>query len=198
MLLFRPIGLYELEWIHFHKFKSFKDRFISGATFDLLLDEEIAEKIARESYPKEEAFGFAGYVARIDVDSEYISKFVAEDTQDVRVPVLDFDEFNSHINGDIEVTHAFQSKEYLQRFREGSAWDWTLKHVQSVTWRLIDFIKCHEHCDVCQSTLCSEHPANTGSDWQTAFSGELDEVEYFLCPPCFAVFQDIGNMKLEK
>ncbi len=202
MILYRPVGLFELKKISNLEFKGFPPRFETQPIFYPVLNEGYAIQIAKEWNTTDKTSGYVGYVTRFEVDDAYVSRFERQvvgnqSHEELWVPSEELEEFNSHIVGKIEVTQAFHSQEFLQGLRlEGERWNQELELVQSIIWQpKVDF-KCHEHCDACQSKLCSEHPAGTGVDWQTGYSGKKDGVEYFLCPPCFALFQELSEPNL--
>lgn len=203
MLLYRPVGRFELEKIANLEFKGFPPRFETQPIFYPVLNEGYAVQIAKEWNTTDKTSGYVGYVTRFEVDDEYVSKFQRQvvgnqSHEELWVPSEELKEFNAHIIGKIEVTQAFHSQKFLQDFwLKGDRWNRELELVQSIAWQpKVDF-KCHEHCDACQATLCSEHPGGTGIDWQNGYVGVKDEVEYFLCPPCFALFQELSEPTLE-
>lgn len=114
MTLYRPVGHFELELIRQLDFKSFPPRLEIQPIFYPVLNEEYAIYIAKEWNTTDKASGYIGYVTRFEVDDEYVSKFEVQVVgarihEELWVPAEELDEFNSHILGEIEVIHVFQS-----------------------------------------------------------------------------------------
>ena len=190
MFLFRPVGYYELELIRQLEFKAFPPRLEIQPIFYPVLNENYAVQIASEWNTRDKASGYVGYVTRFEVDDEYLSKFErkivgAKVHEELWVPSEELDEFNSHMLGKIEVTQAFHSLSYLEKFGflKDDAQATVLKEM---TWNHDESITCHEHCSACLAYLCSEHARLTGNSWQSAYvATHPDNYHWHLCPPCF-------------
>jgi len=109
MILYRPVGLKELELIAHAQFKAFPPRLPIQPFFYPVLNFEYAAQIAREWNTKDPVSGFAGFVTKFEVADDYVSRFPIQIVgssrvhQELWVPAEAMDEFNSHIIGAIEV-----------------------------------------------------------------------------------------------
>jgi hypothetical protein len=75
MILYRPIGLKELELIAQADFKAFPPRLAHQPIFYPVLNFEYARQIAAEWNTKDEASGYVGFVTQFAIDPGYIQKF---------------------------------------------------------------------------------------------------------------------------
>ncbi len=118
MILFRPVGLKELELIAQSDFKAFPPRLEIQPIFYPVLNFEYAAQIAREWNTKDPVSGFVGFVTEFEVDDEYASKFEVQIVggarvhQDLWVPAEELAEFNSHIVRTIKVTASFAGPDF--------------------------------------------------------------------------------------
>ena len=115
MLLFRPVGIHELNLIRDSGFKAFPPRLEIQPIFYPVLNEEYAVQIAREWNTRDKASGYIGFVTQFEVDDAYVAKFErqivgARMHEELWVPAEELDEFNAHIIGKIEVIHTFQGE----------------------------------------------------------------------------------------
>ena len=113
-ILFRPVGRKELELVAESGFRAFSPRLEWQPIFYPVLNEEYATFIAREWNTKDAASGFAGFVLRFAVRTEFISEFKVQKVGSVTaLRVVDsggkLAEFNSNIVGEIEVISSFQA-----------------------------------------------------------------------------------------
>jgi hypothetical protein len=113
IVLFRPVGKKELELIERDGFRSFPPRLPHQPIFYPVLTEEYATFIAQEWNTRDEASGFAGYVLRFSVNSEYLKQFDVQKVGSTSaleywIPAERLDEFNEQIVGIIEVIHSFE------------------------------------------------------------------------------------------
>lgn len=211
MVLFRPVGQSELQKISRLDFEGFPPRFETQPIFYPVLNEEYAIQIAREWNTKDEASGYAGYVTRFEVDDEYVSKFErrvvgAQVHEEVWVPSEELDEFNSHIRGPIEVIQAFRSiafvrKQMDMRGTTGEEWTELVEYWKSGAWVYFKEVACHENCQLCMASLCTDHAKPTGDDFKDAYLRTVVDpnqinFEYFLCPPCFSALSYEFELKL--
>ncbi|HEX8234596.1 MAG TPA: hypothetical protein VF600_01450 [Abditibacteriaceae bacterium] len=116
MILYRPVGLKELELIAESDFKSFPPRLLEQPIFYPVLNFEYAARIAGEWNTT--SGSFAGFVTKFEVDDEYARCFdvqvVGDRThQELWVPAEDLEEFNRHIVGSITVEEAFYGKQFV-------------------------------------------------------------------------------------
>jgi hypothetical protein len=118
MILFRPVGLKELELIAQSGFTAFPPRLAIQPIFYPVLNFEYAAQIAREWNTKDPVSGFVGFVTQFEVENEYISKFEVQIVGSVNVHrelwvyAEELPEFNSHIIGQIKVTASFVGPNY--------------------------------------------------------------------------------------
>jgi hypothetical protein len=110
MLLFRPVGLEELRLIYEADMRAFPPRLPDQPIFYPVTNEGYAIQIARDWNTK--AGTKAGFVTRFSVGDAYASKFErrvvgAKEHEELWVPAEELAEFNTHIDGAIEVVGAF-------------------------------------------------------------------------------------------
>ncbi len=110
MLLFRPVGMLELEKIYETDMRDFPPRLAEQPIFYPVLNFGYAALIARDWNTKTNSF--AGYVTQFEVEESYISKFEshnvgAKEHEELWIPAEELAEFNSHIVGSIIVTGAY-------------------------------------------------------------------------------------------
>lgn len=115
MILFRPVGLKELEFIAQSGFTAFPPRLAIQPIFYPVLNFEYAAQIAREWNTKDPVSGF---VTPFEVEKEYVSKFEVQIVGSVRihqelwVHAEELPEFNQHIVGQIKVIASFVEPNY--------------------------------------------------------------------------------------
>ncbi|MEO7716168.1 MAG: hypothetical protein ABIY70_08190 [Capsulimonas sp.] len=112
--LFRPVGVKELELIRESGYRAFPPRLSFQPIFYPVLNEGYAAQIARDWNTQDEASGYAGYVTRFQVDSEYLARYeikIVGGSQHAEywIPAEDLETFNSHIAGLIEVVQEFHA-----------------------------------------------------------------------------------------
>ncbi len=111
--LYRPVGVKELELIAESGYLAFPPRLYFQPIFYPVMNEEYATQIARDWNTKDEASGYAGYVTKFEVRSDYLSQFevqvvgAANVHQEYWIPAEDLDTFNKNIVGRIEVIATF-------------------------------------------------------------------------------------------
>ena len=106
-LLFRPIGLKELELIRESSYTAFPPRLPEQPIFYPVLSEEYATKIARDWNVKYNADG-CGFVTRFRVRSIFLERYDVQtvggaECQEYWIPAEELPEFNQNIIGKIEV-----------------------------------------------------------------------------------------------
>jgi hypothetical protein len=117
MLLYRPVGLRELELIAQTGFKAFPPRLPEQPIFYPVLNFEYAQQIARDWNTQSNSF--AGFVTKFEVEDNYVAKFDIQVVgsrihQELWVPAEELTEFNSHIIGKITIEAAY----YGENFQE--------------------------------------------------------------------------------
>ena len=115
-ILYRPVGQRELDLIAESGYRAFPPRLDWQPIFYPVLNEEYATFIAREWNAKDAASGFAGYVLRFSVRSEFLGQFEVHKVGGVTalelwIPAERLDEFNSNIVGLIEVISTYRPKD---------------------------------------------------------------------------------------
>jgi hypothetical protein len=118
MLLFRPVGLKELELIAQSDFQEFPPRLEIQPIFYPVLNFEYAAQIAREWNTQDAVSGFVGFVTEFDVEDEYVAQFPIQVVgsavvhQELWVPAEELATFNRHIIASIRVTASFVGSEF--------------------------------------------------------------------------------------
>jgi hypothetical protein len=115
--LYRPVGLRELELILEADARAFPPRLPEQPIFYPVLGFEYAERIARDWNAPDPGSGCAGFVTEFDVDADYLAQFEVKTVgaahhQELWVPAEQLSEFNAHLSGRIQATHAFYGSDY--------------------------------------------------------------------------------------
>lgn len=110
--LYRPVGLAEFELVRGSDFRSFPPRLSHQPIFYPVLDEQYATQIARDWNTRDETSGFAGYVLRFSVRTEFLSHYEihivgSSEHQEYWIPADDLQKLNENIVGPIEVVSEF-------------------------------------------------------------------------------------------
>lgn len=105
--LFRP-GRDELDLIRASEFTRFPPRLPHQPIFYPVLTEEYAREIAEKWNTRDEQSGFAGYVTRFQVRSEFIRSFPQKQVGDkqhseLSIPAARLEEMNRNLVGKVEV-----------------------------------------------------------------------------------------------
>ncbi|HSL46103.1 MAG TPA: tetratricopeptide repeat protein [Anaerolineales bacterium] len=109
MILYRPVGLQELEMIYDNGMKAFPARLPQQPIFYPVLQLEYARQTASDWNARNGQL--AGYVTQFKVEAEYIRQFeehtVGESQyQELWIPAEEIEEFNRYIMGHIKVVEA--------------------------------------------------------------------------------------------
>ena len=109
-----PVGKAELDLIANSGFARFPPRLPGQPIFYPVLTESYATEIARDWNTRDRASGYAGYVLRFQVDSEFLERYPiqiagASRHRELWVPAEEMEEFNRHIRGAIEVIAEFHT-----------------------------------------------------------------------------------------
>src|SRR5215216_528229 len=110
MILYRPVGLQELELIYDSGMKAFPARLPQQPIFYPVLNLEYARQTASEWNAKNGQF--AGYITQFKVEDEYISQFEkhtvgSSEHQEFWIPAEEMEEFNRQIIGHIKVLEGY-------------------------------------------------------------------------------------------
>jgi hypothetical protein len=111
--LYRPVGQKEFDLIRASGFRQFPPRLPDQPFFYPVLNEEYATQIASEWNTKDERSGFAGYVLRFNVRTEFLNQYeihvVGNSThREYWIPATDLVALNADIVGTIEVISEFR------------------------------------------------------------------------------------------
>lgn len=114
--LYRPVGQGELELVRASGFREFPPRLPEQPFFYPVATEEYAIQIARDWNTKDASSGFAGYVLRFRVRSNFLDDYLQHtvgDTYHVEywIPAADLPRLNENIVGLIEVLLEFRDGE---------------------------------------------------------------------------------------
>jgi hypothetical protein len=105
--LYRPVGQKELELVRASGYREFPPRLPQQPFFYPVLNEDYATQIARDWNTKDEFSGFAGYVLRFSVRSEFLNRYeihvVGDSThREYWIPAAQLASLNTNIVGTIE------------------------------------------------------------------------------------------------
>ena len=125
MVLYRPVGLRELELIASTGYRAFPPRLADQPIFYPVLNVDYARQIARDWNTK--ANSFVGFVTRFEVDDAFVSRYPVQVVgarvhEELWVPAEDLDEFNRHIVGTIEVIESYAGPEYTGQIDPATNW----------------------------------------------------------------------------
>lgn len=123
MLLYRPVGLTELEMIATSGFRRFPPRLPEQPIFYPVLNFDYVEQIARDGNTK--SAPYAGFVTKFVVDDDYVSRFPVQTVgtqvhQELWVPAEELEEFNRQITGRIEVIASYYGADFSGEVDGGS------------------------------------------------------------------------------
>jgi hypothetical protein len=112
--LYRPVGQKELELVRASGFLKFPPRLPEQPFFYPVLNEDYATQIASEWNTKDERSGFAGYVLRFNVRTEFLNQYqihvVGDSThREYWIPAADLAALNANIVGSIEMISEFRA-----------------------------------------------------------------------------------------
>ena len=104
MILYRPVGVKELELIAATNWTAFPPRLPQQPIFYPVLNFAYAEQIARDWNTQDVRSGFAGFVTKFEVDDTHLAKFQVDVVgnmthQELWIPADELAEFNEHIVG---------------------------------------------------------------------------------------------------
>ena len=111
MILYRPVGLKELELIAASGWREFPPRLFWQPIFYPVLTHEYARSICADWNAKEAESGRAGFVTRFEVDDAFVSRYPVQEVggracRELWVPAEELADFNRHIRGLIEVVES--------------------------------------------------------------------------------------------
>lgn len=112
MLLFRPVGLRELELIAESGWREYPPRFMWQPIFYPVVTREYARAIVTQWNSKESEAGHCGFVTEFDIDDEFVARYPVQQLgggpvyRELWVPAAELAEFNAHIRGPIQVVES--------------------------------------------------------------------------------------------
>jgi hypothetical protein len=112
VVLFRPVGLRELELIAASGWRQYPRRFVWQPIFYPVVTREYARAIATQWNSKESEAGHCGFVTEFDIDDEFAGRYPVQQLgggpiyRELWVPAAELDEFNAHIRGPIRVVES--------------------------------------------------------------------------------------------
>ncbi len=117
MILFRPVGLQELELIAASGYRHFPPRLPEQPIFYPVLTIEYARRIAEEWNTK--SGSLAGFVTRFEIDDDYVQRYPVQtvggrELQERWVPADKLNEFHDHIRGEITVVAKFYGPDFRE------------------------------------------------------------------------------------
>jgi hypothetical protein len=112
VILYRPVGLKELELILQSGWKKFPPRLEWQPIFYPVLNQAYAAQIASEWNTKDEFSGYCGVVTEFDLLESYYLKFEVQNVggaihNELWVPAEKLEEFNENIKGQIRIAEVF-------------------------------------------------------------------------------------------
>ena len=118
MILYRPVGLHELELIASSGYRAFPPRLPDQPIFYPVLNVDYARQIARDWNTKSNSF--VGFVTRFEVDDVFVTRYPvqvvgARTHEELWVPAEELDEFNRHIVGTIGVIESYAGPQFTGR-----------------------------------------------------------------------------------
>jgi hypothetical protein len=111
-MLYRPVGLAELDLIAMRDYRGFPPRLPEQPFFYPVLTEEYATQIARDWNTKDERSGYVGFVLWFQVRTEFIRNYDVHvvgcaEHREYWIPSTDMERFNANLVGKIEVLAQF-------------------------------------------------------------------------------------------
>ena len=125
MILFRPVGLLELELIANSNYSRFPPRLPEQPIFYPVLEESYAIEIAEKWNTKDKFSGYCGFVLKFEVDDEFIQRYPIQvagnkSHKELWVPAEEIIEFNAAIQGKIVLIKSFYGIEFKGKIDENT------------------------------------------------------------------------------
>lgn len=126
MLLYRPVGVKELDLIAAAGFRAFPPRLSWQPIFYPVLNLEYATSIARDWNTRDAASGYAGFVTVFEVEDSYVNQFRVQQVgaaqhRELWVPAEELAEFNRHIQGLIKVVASYYGEKFAGTIPPGAS-----------------------------------------------------------------------------
>jgi len=112
MLLFRPVGLRELELIAASGWREYPPRLAWQPIFYPVVTREYALAIITQWNSKESEAGHCGFVTAFDIDGEFVTRYPVQQLgggpiyRELWIPAVELPEFNAHIRDTIRVVES--------------------------------------------------------------------------------------------
>ncbi len=118
MILYRPVGLKELQLIIDAGFQAFPPRLSHQPIFYPVLNFDYAAQIARDWNTQDEVSDYVGFVTEFTVDDEYVSQFEVKvvggsQHEELWVPAEELAQFNKNIQGEIAVVAHYVGDQFI-------------------------------------------------------------------------------------
>jgi hypothetical protein len=118
LTLFRPVGLIELGLIFDSGMKEFPPRLPEQPIFYPVLNQAYARQIAKDWNATSAQSGFAGFVTKFEIPSDYAASFPVKTVgasvhQELWVIAEQLQEFNSRIVGHIQTVEAYFNENFI-------------------------------------------------------------------------------------
>ncbi len=117
IILYRPVGLFELELIHQSNYTEFPPRLDWQPIFYPVLNEAYAIEIATKWNLDDAGSGYSGFVTQFNINKTFIKKYKVENVggkihDELWIPSEELQEFNNNIIGEIKITKAYFGEKF--------------------------------------------------------------------------------------
>ena len=119
MLLYRPVGLRELELIAASGYREYPPRFVWQPIFYPVVTREYARAIIAQWNSKESEAGHCGFITEFDIEDEFVARYPVQQLgggriyRELWVPAADLAEWNEHIIGVIRVIESVYGEGFI-------------------------------------------------------------------------------------
>lgn len=113
MILWRPVGLFELERIAAASWRAFPPRLPGQPIFYPVLTLRYAQDIARDWNTQDAASGWCGFVTEMAIEESFVARYpeqvvgARDVARELWVPAEDLGAFNARLQGAIRVLECF-------------------------------------------------------------------------------------------
>jgi hypothetical protein len=117
-ILYRPVGIKELELIANLNWKGFPPRLDWQPIFYPVLNKTYAAQIASEWNTQDAFSGYCGIVTQFEMEEDYIHQFNIENVgaeihNELWIPAAELENFNLHIVDQITITDVFFGEAFI-------------------------------------------------------------------------------------
>ncbi len=119
MILFRPVGLRELELIAESGYRAYPPRLSWQPIFYPVLTREYARAIITQWNSKESEAGHCGFVTEFEIDDSFVARYPVQQLggcpiyRELWVPAEELAEFNARIIGPIRVIESVYGPDFM-------------------------------------------------------------------------------------